>query len=51
VQAEDSGFDSVAISDHFQPWRHTGGHRRMPKSRSPGAAPKQWRGLRHGLTR
>jgi len=20
------GFDSVVISDHFQPWRHTGGH-------------------------
>ncbi len=20
------GFDSVFISDHFQPWRHTGGH-------------------------
>ena len=24
--AEQSGFDSVFISDHFQPWRHTGGH-------------------------
>ncbi|MCU1260124.1 MAG: 5,10-methylenetetrahydromethanopterin reductase [Bryobacterales bacterium] len=24
--AEKSGFDSVFISDHFQPWRHTGGH-------------------------
>lgn len=24
--AEDSGFDSVFLSDHFQPWRHTGGH-------------------------
>jgi coenzyme F420-dependent glucose-6-phosphate dehydrogenase len=24
--AEDSGFDSVFISDHFQPWHHTGGH-------------------------
>ncbi len=24
--AEDLGFDSVFISDHFQPWRHTGGH-------------------------
>src|ERR1700729_2308130 len=24
--AEESGFDSVFISDHFQPWRHTGGH-------------------------
>ena len=26
VQAEQSGFDSVWISDHFQPWRHAGGH-------------------------
>jgi coenzyme F420-dependent glucose-6-phosphate dehydrogenase len=26
VLAEERGFDSVAISDHFQPWRHTGGH-------------------------
>jgi len=26
VLAEQSGFDSVAISDHFQPWRHTNGH-------------------------
>lgn len=26
VLAEESGFDNVAISDHFQPWRHTGGH-------------------------
>lgn len=25
-QAERCGFDSVWISDHFQPWRHTGGH-------------------------
>jgi coenzyme F420-dependent glucose-6-phosphate dehydrogenase len=24
--AEGAGFDSVFISDHFQPWRHTGGH-------------------------
>ncbi len=24
--AEQVGFDSVFISDHFQPWRHTGGH-------------------------
>src|ERR1700741_783419 len=23
--AERLGFDTVAISDHFQPWRHTGG--------------------------
>jgi coenzyme F420-dependent glucose-6-phosphate dehydrogenase len=26
VLAEEVGFDSVFISDHFQPWRHTGGH-------------------------
>jgi len=26
VQAEQVGLDSVMISDHFQPWRHTGGH-------------------------
>ena len=25
-QAEQNGFDSVFVSDHFQPWRHTGGH-------------------------
>jgi len=25
-QAESVGFDSVFLSDHFQPWRHTGGH-------------------------
>jgi coenzyme F420-dependent glucose-6-phosphate dehydrogenase len=24
--AEEVDFDSVFISDHFQPWRHTGGH-------------------------
>jgi coenzyme F420-dependent glucose-6-phosphate dehydrogenase len=24
--AEELGFDSVWISDHFQPWRHTNGH-------------------------
>ncbi len=24
--AEQCGFDSVFVSDHFQPWRHTGGH-------------------------
>ncbi len=24
--AEETGFDSVFISDHFQPWKHTGGH-------------------------
>jgi len=26
VRAEELGFDSVAVSDHFQPWRHHGGH-------------------------
>src|ERR1700733_9866348 len=26
VGAEQCGFDPAAISDHFQPWRHTGGH-------------------------
>jgi coenzyme F420-dependent glucose-6-phosphate dehydrogenase len=31
-QAEEVGLDIVAISDHFQPWRHHGGH-------SPAALP------------
>jgi coenzyme F420-dependent glucose-6-phosphate dehydrogenase len=26
VEAERVGFDTVAVSDHFQPWRHTTGH-------------------------
>jgi coenzyme F420-dependent glucose-6-phosphate dehydrogenase len=26
VEAERSGFDSVFVSDHFQPWRHSDGH-------------------------
>jgi coenzyme F420-dependent glucose-6-phosphate dehydrogenase len=26
VLAEERGFDSVFVSDHFQPWRHTDGH-------------------------
>ena len=26
VIAEEVGFDSVMVSDHFQPWRHHGGH-------------------------
>ncbi|MHA6669382.1 glucose-6-phosphate dehydrogenase (coenzyme-F420) [Homoserinimonas sp. A447] len=26
VQCETYGFDSVTVSDHFQPWRHEGGH-------------------------
>lgn len=26
VLAEEVGLDSVFVADHFQPWRHTGGH-------------------------
>jgi coenzyme F420-dependent glucose-6-phosphate dehydrogenase len=26
ILAEQLGFDSVFVSDHFQPWRHKGGH-------------------------
>ncbi len=26
VRAEEVGLDSVLVSDHFQPWRHDGGH-------------------------
>ncbi len=26
VEAEGNGFDSVFVSDHFQPWRHSDGH-------------------------
>ena len=26
VLAEELGFESVVVSDHFQPWRHDGGH-------------------------
>jgi coenzyme F420-dependent glucose-6-phosphate dehydrogenase len=26
VQAEEIGLDSVLVSDHYQPWRHVGGH-------------------------
>jgi coenzyme F420-dependent glucose-6-phosphate dehydrogenase len=26
VEAERAGLDLVAVSDHFQPWRHQGGH-------------------------
>jgi coenzyme F420-dependent glucose-6-phosphate dehydrogenase len=32
VQAERHGFELAGVSDHFQPWRHTGGH-------SPAALP------------
>ena len=26
IHAEAVGFDSIMVSDHFQPWRHQGGH-------------------------
>ncbi len=26
IEAEEAGFDSVFVSDHFQPWKHTDGH-------------------------
>src|ERR1700736_5431985 len=26
IHAEQVGLDSVVVSDHYQPWRHTGGH-------------------------
>ncbi len=26
IEAESRGLDIVAVSDHFQPWRHHGGH-------------------------
>ena len=26
IAAEANGFDSVVVSDHFQPWKHTDGH-------------------------
>ena len=26
VAAEEAGFDSIMVSDHFQPWRHNDGH-------------------------
>ncbi|MET3927476.1 glucose-6-phosphate dehydrogenase (coenzyme-F420) [Devosia sp. 2618] len=29
ILAEKQGFDSVFVSDHFQPWRHSGGHAPM----------------------
>jgi coenzyme F420-dependent glucose-6-phosphate dehydrogenase len=32
IEAERAGFEIVAVSDHFQPWRHHGGH-------SPAALP------------
>jgi coenzyme F420-dependent glucose-6-phosphate dehydrogenase len=42
VQAERAGFEIVAVSDHFQPWRHKGGH-------SPAALP--WLGAASQATR
>jgi coenzyme F420-dependent glucose-6-phosphate dehydrogenase len=41
VQAERAGFEIVAVSDHFQPWRHHGGH-------SPAALP--WLGAAAAAT-
>src|SRR4028119_694560 len=32
LEAERRGLETIAVSDHFQPWRHTGGH-------SPAALP------------
>ena len=29
VLAEELGFETIAVSDHFQPWRHHGGHAPM----------------------
>ena len=26
IEAEKTGLDVVSVSDHFQPWRHQGGH-------------------------
>ena len=26
IRAEELGFDTATVSDHFLPWRHTGGH-------------------------
>src|SRR5919107_56676 len=42
LEAERRGFDTVAVSDHFQPWRHHGGH-------GPAALP--WLGALAGTTR
>ncbi|HEY0403738.1 MAG TPA: glucose-6-phosphate dehydrogenase (coenzyme-F420) [Blastococcus sp.] len=42
VEAEDRGLDMVAVSDHFQPWRHHGGH-------APNAL--AWLGALGGATR
>ncbi len=42
IEAESAGFDSVFISDHLQPWRHTDGH-------APAALP--WLGALANATR
>lgn len=42
VLAEELGLETVAVSDHFQPWRHRGGH-------SPSVLP--WLGALGGATR
>ena len=42
AQAEAIGLEIIAISDHFQPWRHHGGH-------SPAALP--WLGAAAQRTR
>jgi len=41
ARAEALGLDTIALSDHFQPWRHHGGH-------SPAALP--WLGAAGGAT-
>ena len=38
VRAEEKGFDSIWVSDHYQPFRHTDGHAPSP---SPGWAPRR----------
>ena len=40
-QAESAGLEIVAISDHFQPWRHSGGHApaALPGWLRPASAP------------
>ena len=50
ILAEQRGFDSVFISDHFQPWRHTGGH--APFSMAwLGALGARTSRIRHGYER
>jgi len=39
VLAEEKGFDSVWVSDHYQPFRHTDGHAPFSLSWLPAAAP------------